>query len=129
MYILEGLLYIIIFLLLVEDKIEVSGLIFIIQSQETFIQSFTNLIQLFPQIAKELFYIDSLYIMENTSFKKITNSTLQIIKNRKIIISKVYFKYNNKFVLKNVNLEILKGDKIVIVGENGCGKSTLISKH
>ena len=126
MYILEGLLYIIIFLLLVEDKIEVSGLIFIIQSQETFIQSFTNLIQLFPQIAKELFYIDSLYIMENTSFKKITNSTLQIIKNRKIIISKVYFKYNNKFVLKNVNLEILKGDKIVIVGENGCGKSTLI---
>lgn len=35
---------------------------------------------------------------------------------------------SEKYILKNINLEIEKGDFISIIGSNGCGKSTLI-KH
>lgn len=40
----------------------------------------------------------------------------------------VEFKYKNReeVLLKNVNLNIKKGDKIAIIGESGCGKSTLL---
>ncbi len=36
-------------------------------------------------------------------------------------ISKIY---SNDFVLKNINWEIKKGEKIGLVGSNGSGKST-----
>lgn len=40
----------------------------------------------------------------------------------------VSFKYPNtdKYVIKNLNFKIHKGEKIAIVGENGAGKSTII---
>jgi len=47
------------------------------------------------------------------------------IKNGHIKISNVYFGYNNKYVLKNVNLEIKDKDKIALIGRSGSGKTTL----
>lgn len=41
-------------------------------------------------------------------------------------LSGVEKKYFKKDIFLNVNLEVLKGDKIAIIGENGTGKSTLI---
>ncbi|MFW5649701.1 MAG: metal ABC transporter ATP-binding protein [Candidatus Alkaliphilus sp. MAG34] len=38
----------------------------------------------------------------------------------------VYFGYNKKYVLENVNLTIFRGDFLGIVGPNGSAKSTLI---
>ena len=37
------------------------------------------------------------------------------------------FKYqpNSPYVIKNINLEILKGTKVGIIGQTGAGKSTL----
>ena len=48
--------------------------------------------------------------------------------NLKIKLENVSFKYPNTdiFALKNINLEITKGEKIGIVGINGAGKTTLI---
>ena len=41
-------------------------------------------------------------------------------------ISYTYGKNNNKFILKKINIQIMKGDFIGIVGSTGIGKSTLI---
>jgi len=35
-------------------------------------------------------------------------------------------KYKNNYVLKNINLEINKGEVVSIIGKSGCGKSTLL---
>jgi ATP-binding cassette, subfamily B, bacterial PglK len=52
-----------------------------------------------------------------------------IIFNKKISIRNLEFRYHgsNTSILKNISIEIDKGDKIGIVGKSGTGKTTLIS--
>ncbi len=49
--------------------------------------------------------------------------------NEKEIILKVKnlnFKYEDEYILKNINFEVIKGEVIIIVGPRGEGKSTLL---
>lgn len=43
----------------------------------------------------------------------------------KITFENVSFKYHDKWVLKNLNMEIKKGEMVAIVGPTGSGKSTI----
>lgn len=45
--------------------------------------------------------------------------------NHSIEFRNVYFKYENDFVLENINLTIEKGKTVALVGKSGGGKSTL----
>ena len=49
-----------------------------------------------------------------------------MIKEKIISISNISIKYENKEVLKNINLDVKKGDFIYFIGETGSGKSTLL---
>jgi ATP-binding cassette subfamily B protein/subfamily B ATP-binding cassette protein MsbA len=44
----------------------------------------------------------------------------------KISYNNVWFKYQNEWVLREINLEIPKGKTIALVGQSGSGKSTLV---
>ena len=73
---------------------------------------------------------DFLNILErenNIEDDKKTFNTLPF--NDSIKIDKISFNYeeNQAFILKNFDFEIKKGEKIVIKGETGSGKSTLVN--
>lgn len=71
------------------------------------------------KIDKELFRIE-------TNNSKKYNEDFRTFSS--IEMRNVFFKYPNdsKYVLKNLNLKINRGDKIAIIGESGSGKSTLV---
>ena len=45
---------------------------------------------------------------------------------KEILFSNVNFSYENQIVINDLSLTIKKGEKIAIVGESGCGKTTII---
>ena len=72
--------------------------------------------------------IQTLFILcEDFNHKKFLNLTKLNLRN-KIVLSNISFKYfsSNKFIFKDINLTINKGDRVGILGETGCGKSTLV---
>lgn len=74
----------------------------------------------------------SLYVNRIKEFLEYENITyegrLELKKFESLEVKNVSFKYENSkdYVLKDVSLKILRGDKIAIVGYNGAGKTTLI---
>ncbi len=70
--------------------------------------------------------IEILY--KDTPNKHIINSIRPIRLYRNIELKNICFQYkiNSKNILKNIDFNIYKGEKIGIVGKTGCGKSTFI---
>lgn len=62
-----------------------------------------------------------------SKFNKNDNKTNKYkFRNGDIVFRNVYHKYNNTFVLENINITIERGEKVALVGQIGSGKSTLI---
>ncbi len=82
----------------------------------------------FYEVRKGLASIDRINIILNAD-EKITEKeeakTIDTL-NSKIEYKNVSFKYEEKYVLKNINLKIEKGKTVALVGQSGSGKSTLV---
>lgn len=93
-----------------------------------FIEPIKNLINLQPSIQTAVVAADRLgeildIAPEYSSEQGKANNKIEF---EKILISNLYFRYGTRdLVLKNINLEILCGEKIAFVGESGSGKTTL----
>ena len=69
--------------------------------------------------------VDKILMAENTIKEPEQPKKLSEF-SHKIEFSHVSFKYDEKWVLKDINLIIEKGKTIAIVGQSGSGKSTLV---
>lgn len=73
----------------------------------------------FYENKQDVFKKTSHKIMDDTIKKAISNENLIEVKN-------LCFDINNRIILKDLSFTIKKGERIVILGENGCGKTTLM---
>ncbi|MCS7092799.1 MAG: ABC transporter ATP-binding protein/permease, partial [Patescibacteria group bacterium] len=74
-------------------------------------------------------YVKDFFWFMNLKSEDVTaNGKIDVPKDIHIELREVWFKYKKgqKWVLKNINLNIKAGEKIAFVGVNGAGKSTLI---
>jgi ATP-binding cassette subfamily B (MDR/TAP) protein 1 len=70
--------------------------------------------------------IDAQAMDEDTSYKRIETSEV----TGKLEFKDVWFRYPTRkqdFVLKGLNLTINPNEVIALVGESGCGKSTIVN--
>lgn len=113
--------------LCIENTISIADLFVFYYLIGYFLDPVSNLINLQPELqtamvaAERLNDILDTEIEQKDSDKEQLNSACGDIKIRNLD-----FRYGNReLVLKNVNMDFPKGKKIAIVGESGCGKTTL----
>jgi subfamily B ATP-binding cassette protein MsbA len=84
----------------------------------------------YANIKKAQVSLDRIFFVLNQK-SEIKNSENPIHKNsfdKNIVLNKVSFSYdNNNEVLKNISLEVKKGEKVAFVGSSGSGKTTLVN--
>ena len=95
----------------------VLGLYRLMPSVNRIYSSYNNV--LFLSKSLEITHNDLIYEPEELGAEKIEFK-------KAILLKDINFAYDKKDVLKDINLEIKKGEKIGIVGESGSGKSTFI---
>ncbi len=90
---------------------------------------FTNLNLIRSTIAQQTPFVTRLlkFFEENSSKTSGIKKKISIKSIEKIEFQNVFFKYQEKIILSNINFKILNGEQIAIVGESGSGKSTLVS--
>lgn len=86
------------------------------------IPSFGKILNAFIDLKTNRSTIEILSKYDDGKIRKSTNIEF----NNKIQIDKIDFDYAEKEILKNINLEIKKGDFISISGNSGEGKTTLL---
>jgi len=69
--------------------------------------------------------VDKILMSENTIVEPANPHTLQPF-NDKIEFRHLSFKYQNDWVLQDINLVVPKGKTVALVGQSGSGKSTLV---
>ncbi|MDE5556722.1 MAG: peptidase domain-containing ABC transporter [Ruminococcus sp.] len=89
-----------------------------------FLSPVSNLIDLQPQLQTALVAAERLNDILDTKTEKDTGD--KEFCNGDICIQNLTFRYGNRNdVLKNISIYVKKGQKIAIIGESGCGKTTL----
>lgn len=87
-------------------------------------------------------YIDEVWYIDNGEVKSVSDVDL-FLKNHNTIIEpsgkcnkvdkvqfdlkNISYKYGKNEVLKDINMQVYKGEKLLILGENGSGKTTLLN--
>lgn len=105
----------------IRDQLTIGGLFGFVSAFWKVISSAREIIRLFPELSKLRGYIERIDEFKNTT-EKIQD---RIISSEDILLNKCSFSYKNKHALRDVSLNIKKGEKILLEGENGTGKSTM----
>jgi len=112
-----------------EDKISIGYLVSCLGVLGIFMSALNNLSLIYLPYYELKVAFNRMYdIIQEKEENYIEENTLYQIEDIEYIsMENVYFNYpGQKSIYNNFSLKISKGDKIVVSGNNGCGKSTLI---
>lgn len=114
--------FIIIYLVfLFYNNLSISNILFLYIIENLILESLHDIFLLQPLYANFKSVIVRLKKIDKKNSIKINNQ----IDIDSISFKNLYFKYENKFVLKNISFSIKKGDFLLVTGATGCGKTTL----
>ena len=113
----------------IKGKLKLGDFIALSSGASQLIARITQMVSIFPDLYEHSIYIDNFNQFINYK-PKIKNKMNAILfpDNYTIKFNNVSFKYlnNSEYAIKNMCIEIKKGEKIALVGRNGSGKSTII---
>lgn len=97
--------------------------------------TFTSLLVYFLEPIKNIINLDTMVkearnalkrILDITTYEEEKNGIVGKFSNGDIEFKNLDFSFNDRdYILKNINLKIKKGSKVMVVGKSGSGKSTL----
>ena len=108
--------------LVIEEKITIGQLISFNALLTYFLAPIRNIIDLDTSIKQSRVAITKiLNLFYNQSSNAILNKTMK----GDIVIDNLNYSFGDNTVLKNINLKIVNGSKVMVIGSSGSGKSTL----
>lgn len=114
------------FSMVLVDKVTVGSLITFYALLAYFTEPIKNLIGLQPMMQTAVIAAERLNDVLDIEVEEYHTEFQKRLPLENISISNIDFRYGNHgLVLKDLSLKINKGEKIAIVGESGCGKTTL----
>jgi ABC-type multidrug transport system fused ATPase/permease subunit len=107
------------------ENFDLSRLMFTVTMANSTIWPITEIMPLFNVLKSNSTIIENILKKDDESEKTGETSDYQF--NKDIEIRNLSFSYDDKIVLKDAHLSILKGKKYLLKGHSGSGKSTLIN--
>lgn len=122
--------YLQIFSRFLKNQISIGNVTFWMRSLNILEESITSVVNYFNDLSENALQIKDVYLLfqTNPAFLDGDIEMEKLNSGPEVEFKKVSFKYPNtdKFVIKDLDLKINKGEKIAIVGHNGAGKTTLV---
>ena len=124
-----GVLFYLIFDVL-KKNIDIGTLVMLSQSKDNYIKNVEAIFAYFVDMKENKKYIEQLKGIlskkEDKNINYICNDGSILPESLKV--ENLNFSYRDRInILKDINLLIKKGESVAIIGENGCGKSTLVN--
>ncbi len=117
-----------IFMTLVKGTLGLGDCAVVINSVSSLSSSFIQITNQYYSLHERALFIEDYYDFMGYEPKIKDKSDAVDAESGTLKLENVSFKYfgSDSYVLKNINLELRKNEKIALVGHNGAGKSTLI---
>ena len=111
-------------IMILNSSLNISTLVAFISLSSLFLNPIKNGIDLYNDycyIKNSLKRANDLF---NCHIEQLDTSDLKIKGN--IVFNNVYFKYSNNDILNNIHFNINQGEKVLVIGSSGNGKSTIL---
>lgn len=125
---IDGIVLIYIILLGFKSLIMIGNVMTYLNTISQIKKNLSSILSIVSGLSRESLFMGQLVHFFKMNTTNETKEEFKVNNIESIKISGLCYKYegSSRYVLKDINFEIRKGENVVIVGENGCGKTTLI---